>query len=92
MANAVTRILDRPGCFLPVRWHLRHGLKIGQQPSDVNLLTLDADELRLFRWRHMSVVFQSAMSTLNPVLRVQTQLTDMLARSGNEGGRRQEAR
>ena len=35
--------------------------------------------LRRLRWKELALVFQSAMNSLNPVLSVQTQLTDTLA-------------
>jgi peptide/nickel transport system ATP-binding protein len=36
------------------------------------------EELRRFRWRNVSMVFQSAMSALNPVMRVGDQFVDMI--------------
>jgi peptide/nickel transport system ATP-binding protein len=35
-------------------------------------------ELRRFRWRNVSLVFQSAMNALNPVMRVGDQFVDMM--------------
>lgn len=35
-------------------------------------------ELRQFRWKHASMVFQSAMTALNPVMTVETQILDTL--------------
>src|ERR671938_1897684 len=43
-----------------------------------DLGTLGREELRRFRWRHVSLVFQSAMDVLNPVMRVGDQFVDML--------------
>jgi peptide/nickel transport system ATP-binding protein len=43
-----------------------------------DLLGLGRDELRRFRWRNVSLVFQSAMNALNPVMRVGDQFVDML--------------
>jgi peptide/nickel transport system ATP-binding protein len=37
-----------------------------------------AEELRKFRWRNVSMVFQSAMNALNPVMRVGDQFVDMM--------------
>jgi peptide/nickel transport system ATP-binding protein len=45
---------------------------------DRDLATMDQSELRTFRWKHMSIVFQSAMNALNPVLTVGRQLTDTI--------------
>lgn len=48
-------------------------------------------ELRKFRWNRMSMVFQSAMNALNPVLNVEIQMIDTL-RSHRKGMSRSEAR
>ncbi|HEV8687966.1 MAG TPA: ABC transporter ATP-binding protein [Gaiellaceae bacterium] len=43
-----------------------------------DLATMREQELRRFRWRNVSLVFQSAMSALNPVMRVGDQFVDMM--------------
>jgi peptide/nickel transport system ATP-binding protein len=43
-----------------------------------DLLSLNAAELRAFRWKEISLVTQSAMSALNPVLRVGDQIVDAI--------------
>ncbi len=43
-----------------------------------DLIGKSAEELRRFRWRNVSMVFQSAMSALNPVMRVGDQFVDMM--------------
>jgi len=43
-----------------------------------DLTGLRTEELRKFRWRNVSMVFQSAMSALNPVLRIGDQFVDMM--------------
>ena len=40
---------------------------------------LDTEEQRRYRWRNVSMVFQSAMNALNPVMRVGDQFADMMA-------------
>ena len=42
-----------------------------------NLAAMSTEELRRFRWRNVSIVFQSAMDSLNPVMRVSDQFVDM---------------
>jgi peptide/nickel transport system ATP-binding protein len=42
-----------------------------------DLVRLDEDKLRLIRWRDFSVVMQSAMNALNPVLTIGAQLEDV---------------
>jgi peptide/nickel transport system permease protein len=46
--------------------------------DDVDVLALDAEELRRFRWARLSMVFQGAMNSLNPVTTVRAQLKDVL--------------
>ncbi len=44
-----------------------------------DVLAMDRETLRSFRWRRVSIVFQSAMNALNPVLTVEEQILDVLA-------------
>jgi peptide/nickel transport system ATP-binding protein len=73
LAFAIARLLRPPGRVTSgqVQYFPRAGA-----PAD--LLTMTDAELRAFRWSDLSVVFQSAMNTLNPVLRLQTQFADVL--------------
>jgi len=43
---------------------------------EVDVLSLNSDELRHFRWRDCAMVFQSALNSLNPVLRIWDQFYD----------------
>jgi peptide/nickel transport system permease protein len=47
--------------------------------STVDILGLSPNELTDFRWEELSIVFQSAMNALNPVLRIGTQIEDAIA-------------
>jgi peptide/nickel transport system ATP-binding protein len=69
IAFAVSR-LHRPPALI------RTGSEILVGGRDV--LTLDNDELRKFRWREVAMVFQSAMNSLNPVLTIEDQFYDVL--------------
>jgi peptide/nickel transport system ATP-binding protein len=42
-----------------------------------DMVAMSREELRRVRWRHVSLVFQSAMNVLNPVMRVGDQFVDM---------------
>jgi peptide/nickel transport system ATP-binding protein len=44
----------------------------------VDILSETKEELRALRWREISIVFQSAMNALNPVLNVRDQLVDVM--------------
>ncbi|CAM3311933.1 dipeptide/oligopeptide/nickel ABC transporter permease/ATP-binding protein [Kibdelosporangium persicum] len=46
--------------------------------QDIDVLALDAERLRTFRWSKLSMVFQGAMNALNPVTPVRAQLEDVL--------------
>ena len=43
-----------------------------------DLTKLSTEKLRQFRWRNVSMVFQSAMNSLNPLMRVGDQFVDMM--------------
>jgi ABC-type dipeptide/oligopeptide/nickel transport system ATPase component/ABC-type dipeptide/oligopeptide/nickel transport system permease subunit len=53
--------------------------------AGADVRALDGEALRRWRWRDAAVVFQSAMSALNPVLTVGDQFADTLAAHGNAG-------
>ncbi|MFD4668620.1 dipeptide/oligopeptide/nickel ABC transporter permease/ATP-binding protein [Lentzea sp. NPDC058450] len=46
--------------------------------EDVNVLELGPEQLREFRWVKLSMVFQGAMNSLNPVAPIRSQLRDAL--------------
>ncbi len=46
------------------------------EPMDI--LQLSPAQLRAFRWRELSIVFQSAMNALNPVMTIGRQIMDVL--------------
>jgi peptide/nickel transport system ATP-binding protein len=45
--------------------------------DDIDINSLDAEEMRQFRWDKVSMVFQGAMNALNPVATVGSQLEDV---------------
>ncbi len=52
--------------------------KKGDKQSAINVLELSPTQLRAFRWQELAIVFQSAMNALNPVSRLEIQITDVL--------------
>ena len=51
----------------------------GRRMGDpVDIMRLDAGQLKRLRWREIAIVFQSAMNALNPVLNVRDQLLDVI--------------
>ncbi len=68
IAHAVTRIL-KPPAYITGGSIMCRG---------VDILGLDEANLRGFRWEHMSIVFQSAMNALNPIITVGEQIMDAI--------------
>ncbi len=76
LTNAISRLLRPPGEIVGGSVYF-HSAK-DAQPIDV--LTLNRKALSAFRWAELSVVFQSAMSSLNPVMRIGVQFDDVIRR------------
>jgi peptide/nickel transport system ATP-binding protein len=68
VANAVLQVLRPPG-------HIAGGSVLFRGE---NLLGKSDEELRRYRWRNVSMVFQSAMNALNPLMRVGDQFVDTM--------------
>jgi peptide/nickel transport system ATP-binding protein len=67
---AIVRLLASTAKIEPGKIIYRHnGL-------EVDVLQLNNDEMRVFRWRDCAMVFQSALNAFNPVLRVWDQVWD----------------
>ena len=73
LTNTVARLLRAPACI--VEGEVLYSRK-GKSPIDV--LGLSPELLRRFRWAELSVVFQSAMNALNPVISIWGQFDDVL--------------
>ena len=74
LVMAATRLLRPPGVIT--------GGEVRLYPGDgatVDLLEAGYAALRVLRWSQVSLVLQSAMNALNPVMTIRTQLTDALA-------------
>jgi peptide/nickel transport system ATP-binding protein len=73
LAYGVTRLLKLPARITTgsATFHSREGYTI-------DLAKLNGEELRAFRWEKISMVFQGAMNSLNPVINVQAQIEDIL--------------
>jgi len=46
--------------------------------NDINLLNLSYEEMSKYRGNHISMIFQEPMTSLNPVLRIKTQMNEIL--------------
>ena len=72
LAHAILRILHSPA------------LITGGQAifAGRDIMEMDDPELERFRWKDISIVFQSAMNSLNPVMRIRDQLQDVMLHHG----------
>ena len=79
LAMAAIRLLRTPGVITAgeVLFHSQpHG---GDQPAEtIDLLAAGEDQMRSVRWSEISVVLQSALNSLNPVITIGAQFDDLL--------------
>ena len=80
VAHAITRILHPPAVIT--------GGEVRFRGQDV--LAMSDAELGRFRWREVSMVFQSAMNALNPVMTIGDQIVDTIL--AHEAASKREAR
>jgi peptide/nickel transport system ATP-binding protein len=86
LAMAATRLLRPPGVI--TGGDVRLYPPDGHDGPAVDLLAADYPVLRTLRWSQVSLVLQSAMNALNPVMSIRTQLTDALAAHQQAGPKR----
>jgi len=80
LAYAMTRLLRAPGLITGGEVLFHDGRPESEGGvGTVSLLDAPPSELRRLRWSEIAVVFQSALHALNPVITIQSQLTDVLA-------------
>ncbi|PYI39374.1 ABC transporter ATP-binding protein [Arthrobacter psychrolactophilus] len=72
LAYGINKLLKPPARI--VNGHVTFHDKGG---SDIAISDLNGEPLRAFRWDKISMVFQGAMNSLNPVLNIQAQLEDI---------------
>jgi len=72
LAYGLNRLLKAPALLTSgeITFHDRSG-------EDIDIVALEHDALRAFRWDKISMVFQGAMNSLNPVISVQAQIFDV---------------
>jgi peptide/nickel transport system ATP-binding protein len=68
IAHAIMRILRPPAVITGGHVYLK-----GQ-----DVLEITGEKLEALRWRDVAMVFQSALNSLNPVIRISDQITDVL--------------
>ena len=72
LAYGMNRLLKAPALMTDgeIVFHDRDG-------HDIDIVGLDGEGLRAFRWDKISMVFQGAMNSLNPVISVRAQIFDI---------------
>jgi peptide/nickel transport system ATP-binding protein len=83
LAHAIARLLRPPARVVQGQVLYYPSPEAGASVAEaarpaVDVLALTPDDLRVFRWRRLSFVFQSAMNALNPVMDIGAQITDVL--------------
>ncbi|HWE64462.1 MAG TPA: ABC transporter ATP-binding protein [Chloroflexota bacterium] len=69
LAYALLNMVPSPGRI--AAGHIRFGLD-----QAIDITRLRGEALRRFRWKDAAMVFQSALNTLNPVMRIRDQVID----------------
>ncbi|MBU6495181.1 MAG: ABC transporter ATP-binding protein [Acidobacteria bacterium] len=89
LVYGLTRLLRAPGVIRSGKAILRVGEDSARR--DIDLLEASERDLRSLRWRHVSVVLQSALSALDPVRRIGKEFDEVLRYHG-QGKSRAERR
>jgi peptide/nickel transport system ATP-binding protein len=84
LAYGVNRLLKPPGLITSgtAEFHSREG-------DTTDLGSLAGEELRAFRWDKISMVFQGAMNSLNPVISIRAQMEDIFTAHRPQMGRKE---
>jgi peptide/nickel transport system ATP-binding protein len=77
LVYAITRLLRAPGVITGGEARFRVVNDDGTERT-IDLVNASEQELRMIRWSNISIVLQSALSALNPVIRVGTQFEQVL--------------
>jgi peptide/nickel transport system ATP-binding protein len=78
LALAAIRLLRSPAVITGGQV-LFHSKPVGEGPTGtIDMLASDEEELRSVRWSEISVVLQSSMNALNPVITIGAQFDDLL--------------
>lgn len=92
LAYAIARLLRPPAVvaagevlYYPRAQEERRGSMVATRRSNraewedmIDVMQLTPTQLREFRWNELSIVFQSAMNALNPVMNIGTQIVDAI--------------
>ena len=77
IAGTILRTLPDNGEIKEGSINFRYGKIVGKN-GRIDLLTLPEKDMKKIRWKGISMIFQGAMNSLNPVHRVGDQLTEIM--------------
>jgi peptide/nickel transport system ATP-binding protein len=89
LVYGATRLLREPGIVVSGEV-LLHSRQDGGAPID--LLKANERQLRAVRWSEISIVLQSALNALNPVVRIEKEFDDVLKAHGHRSSHRRKER
>ncbi|MEM3448947.1 MAG: ABC transporter ATP-binding protein [Nitrososphaerota archaeon] len=76
LAMIFLNLIEKPG-------RIKSGKIIYHGPEGVvDVLRMRPVDFRRYRWKEVSIIFQSAMNSLNPVMRIEDQLRDVMIEHG----------
>ena len=87
LAYGITRLLKPPALITS-----GHALFHSREGDIIDLSTLAGEDLRAFRGDKISMVFQGAMNSLNPVINIQAQIEDIFTTHRPEMSRKDRVR
>jgi peptide/nickel transport system ATP-binding protein len=75
LVEGILRLIEPPG-------HIKSGEALfypyGPNETPLDLVELEGEELRRIRWKHLSYIPQGSMNSLNPVMRIEEQMVDVM--------------
>jgi peptide/nickel transport system ATP-binding protein len=78
LVEGVLRLIKSPGHVKSGEANFTYPRDDGSGETTVNLFALNMAEFRPLRWKHIAYVPQGAMNSLNPVMRIEDQITDAI--------------
>jgi oligopeptide/dipeptide ABC transporter ATP-binding protein len=78
-AMAILRLVQAPGRIVGGQAIIR---------EELDLLSLDTEELQRARWKEVSLIPQGAMNSLNPVMRIHKQIADAIQKHEGKQSKR----
>jgi peptide/nickel transport system ATP-binding protein len=80
LVEGILRLIEPPG-------HIKSGEALfypfGPDQPPIDLVQLEDEDLRRTRWKHISYIPQGSMNSLNPVMRIEDQMLDVMTTHGN---------